>query len=90
MSSREGLVLVAPDPALEAGIVREFGLERIEPGSAAGRFVATKISATPAAIWGLAGRPANLRLGNGAGFEYLFLVKTTAGRTYLVAAYAYG
>jgi hypothetical protein len=90
ISSREGLVLIAPDPVLEAGIIREFGLERVEPDGSSGRYVATKLSAAPVAIWGLAGRPASLRLGNGAGFEYLFLVKTATGRTYLVAAYAYG
>lgn len=90
LSSRAGLLYFAGDPALEAAIIAQFDLRKIEAGDPAFRFITGRVSEQPRALWGIAGRPARLKLGNGLQFEYLYLLTTEDGRTYLFAEYAYG
>ena len=41
-------------------------------------------------LWGISGRPVQLRLKDGAQLEYLYLLTTQEGQTYLITEYAYG
>lgn len=89
LSSRGGFIVFARDPAVEAKIVGEFGMERIEQQDPRFGFIADRITKGSVAMWGIGSRSAVLKLEHGAQFEYLYLL-TTDGGCYLVAEYAYG
>ena len=89
LSSRAGFVFFDHDPAIEAKIVVEFQLEKIDPQDPRFSFYAGRLAEKPLSLWGIGGRPAILKLKDGAQFEYLYLL-TTEGRSYLFAEYAYG
>lgn len=90
LSSRAGHLVLPADPALEARIVAAFGLRRIEPGESLHSFVTRRVPAAPGTLWGITGRPPELRLRNGGQLESLFLLTTPGGPTYLLSEYAYG
>jgi hypothetical protein len=90
LSSRAGLVFFQADPTLERKIIAAFGLRRVEPESAEFEAAAARVAARPNALWGVAGRPAALKLPGGGQLENLYLLTTQDGRTYLLAEYAYG
>lgn len=90
LSSRAGFVFFDHDPAIQALIVARFNLQRTEPDSRDYSFVASRVPVRPKDVWGIAGRPAKLKLDDGGQFEYLYLITTSDGRTYLAAEYAYG
>jgi hypothetical protein len=90
LSSRSGHVFFAAAPGVEQEIIAALGLEPIEPGSPEFELVCARVSATPRALFGTSGRPPGLQLEDGGQFEFLYLLQTTDGRTYLLAEYAYG
>ena len=90
LSSRAGFVFFDQDPAMEAMIVARFNLQKTEPDSADYRFISARVPGKPKDVWGIAGRPAKLKLDDGGQLEYLYLITTSDGRTYLAAEYAYG
>ena len=90
LSSRAGLLFFEENPSIEQRIIAELDLESVEPGSEEFESVSTRVVAKPRALWGASGRPAKLKLADGGQFEYLYLLKTEDGRTYLLAEYAYG
>lgn len=90
LSSRAGFVFFDPDPDLEVKIIAEFHLKKIEQEDRQFDFIAARIAGKPKALWGISGRPARLKLKNGAQFEYLYLLTTEDGRTYVLAEYSYG
>jgi len=89
-SSRSGLLELQPDPAAEASIVREFGLSSLDPDDPRLEQVIARIPGSVALVWGVQGRPPQLKLSDGGQFETFYLVTTTDGRTYLLVEYAYG
>lgn len=89
-SSRAGLVFFEAAPDIERAIIAAFELEPVERDSPEFELVTGRVVATAKALWGTTGRPATLRLEDGGQFEYLYLLQTEEGRTYLVAEYAYG
>lgn len=90
LSSRAGFIFFEPDPETEAKIIAEFDLGKIEPENTLFDSVSARVPAKPEALWGTAGRPEKLKLENGAQLEYLYLLTTVDGPTYLLAEYAYG
>ena len=90
LSSRAGFIFFDHDPALETKIITEFDLKKIKPQDPRFNFYAGRVAAKPTSLWGIAGRPTRLKLKDGAQFEYLCLLTTADGRTYLLAEYAYG
>lgn len=89
LSSRAGFIYIDRNVDVETKIVRAFRLEKVDSGDRRFERYGEQIREAPLAIWGIAGRPASLRLKNGSQFEYLYIV-ATASRTYLFAEYAYG
>lgn len=90
LSSRGGFVFFEEDPSAEAKIVAEFGLKEIDRKDRMFLFVSGKIPEKPKVLWGVAGRPKSLRLKDGAQLEFLYLLTTFEGRTYIFSEYAYG
>lgn len=90
LRSRAGLVFFGSDPVIEAKIIAEFHLKKIQREDRQFAFITTRIHGKPKALWGISGRPSQLRLKNGAQFEYLYLLTTADGRTFLLAEYSYG
>jgi len=80
------------DPQTAANIIAVFGLETIQPDASPWRLALERAGgvASPKELWGVSGRPAQLKLKNGDQFEYLYLLVTTDGWMYLLAEYAYG
>jgi len=89
-SSRSGLLELQPDPAAEASIVREFSLLSLEPDDPRLEQVIARVPGNVALVWGVQGRPPQLKLSDGGQFETFYLVTTTDDRTYLLVEYAYG
>ena len=89
LSGRAGFVSFDRNPALEAKTVTKFQLGKIAPGDPRFSFYARQIAEKPLSLWGIGGRPAILKLKDGAQFEYLYLL-ITEKRCYLFAEYAYG
>jgi hypothetical protein len=73
-------------------IVATFKLERIGPENRQRQRAIDQAggAVTAKELWGVAGRPSQLKLKNGAQFEYLYLLITADGLMYLIAEYAYG
>ncbi len=90
LRSRAGFVFFNQDPDIEAKIIAEFDLRKIEPNNSAFNVIPALVTGKPKTLWGIGGRPAKLKLKGGAQFEYLYLLTTEDGRTYLLACYAYG
>lgn len=89
-SSRAGMVYFDTDPAVEQRIVAALHLEPVSPGTPAFDDISGRVPERPAMLWGASGRPPKLKLRDGGQFEYLYLLRTADGRTYLFAEYAYG
>jgi len=90
LSSRAGYIVLDQNPDFETRIIAAFGLKEIDPQDPLYGFVSRQVSAKPVAVWGITGRPENLKLANGGQFEYLCLLTAADGHTYLCAEYAYG
>jgi len=90
MSSRAGMVFFDTDPAVEQTIVAALRLMPADPSSSEFEEIAGRVTERPAMLWGVSGRPPQLELRDGGQFEYLYLLRTAEGRTYLIAEYAYG
>jgi hypothetical protein len=86
---RSGFVFFDRNPALEGKIVTKFQLEKIAPGDPRFSFYAGQTVEKPVSLWGIGGRPDNLKLKDGAQFEHFYLL-ITEKRCYLFAEYAYG
>jgi hypothetical protein len=89
--SRAGHLVLAHDAALEQRLVARFGLLPMHqlPPEVGQALAAAGI--TPGPVLGITGRPAILKLADGAQLEYLFLITTPDGsNSWLFAAYAYG
>jgi hypothetical protein len=89
LSSRAGSVSFDRDPAIEARIVSEFHLKKIAPGDPRFSVYVGQIDEKPIFLYGTGGRPATLKLKDGAQLEYLYLLMTEK-RCHLFAEYAYG
>jgi hypothetical protein len=90
LSSRAGYIFFDQNPEFEARIIAAFGLKEIDSQDPLFGLVSRQVSAKPIGLWGITGRPANLKLANGGQFEYLCLLTAADGHTYLCAEYAYG
>ena len=90
LSSRKGTLAVAADTQTRQQIVDGLQLAQIVPSDPRFSALGKDIGSAPAAVWGIAGRPAQLRLHDGSQLEYLYLLTTDDGRTYIVAEYSYG
>lgn len=92
LSRRDGYVVTPYDPQTAANIIAVFGLETIQPDASPWRLALERAGgvASPKELWGVSGRPSQLKLKNGDQFEYLYLLVTTDGWMYLLAEYAYG
>ncbi len=89
--SRAAHLVLLRDAALERRIVASFGLAPVSQPVLEVEQAIAAAAITPAAVLGITGRPAVLKLANGAQLEYLYLVTTASGnRSWLFAAYAYG
>lgn len=87
------------DPDAVARLVATLALTPVEPGSAVGAAASARDEAPadlaggarPVPTFGVAGRPATLRLPNGTAFDHLFLFLDTGASTiWLRLTYAYG
>ena len=90
VSSRAGMVFFATDSALEQRIIAALALTPVPSGSPEYDDIAGRVEERAAMLWGAAGRPPKLKLRDGGQLEYLYLLRTAAGKTYLIAEYAYG
>lgn len=92
MSSRGGYLVVDYSSALATDIIAKFKLRQVTPSEGLWALVRQKLEAPPTIkeMWGIGGRPQQLRLKDDAQFEFLYLIITTDGLMYLVAEYAYG
>ena len=92
LSSRGGYVVVDGSPSVTTNIVAKLKLQQVTPEDRQWSFVLQRVGDLPGIkeMWGIAGRPTQLRLKNGGQFEFFYVVVTLDGRIYLVAEYAYG
>ena len=92
LSSRGGYVVAPYSSAVAASIVATFKLQQIAPEDAQWSRTIEQAGGVTGVkeVWGIAGRPAQLRLKNGGQFEYFYLLVTADDLMYLVAMYAYG
>jgi hypothetical protein len=90
LSSRAGFLFFEEETSIEQKIIAEFDLRKVEPGSREFESISSRVIARPEALWGVTDRPAKLKLRGGLQLEYLYLLQTGDGRTYLLAEYAYG
>jgi hypothetical protein len=92
LSHRDGYIVAPYELQTAANIVSTFGLEAIQPGSSQWQLAIEHTGgvATPKALWGVSGRPAQFKLKDGGQFEYFYLLIATDGSMYLLAEYAYG
>jgi hypothetical protein len=91
-SQRGGFLVAKHDSEVAAKIISTFGLKKIPADDPAWSLRAPAVGAPVAAkeVWGVSGRPAQLKLKDGAQFEYFYLLVTPDGEMYLMAEYAYG
>ncbi len=92
LSQRGGFVVTRYDAQVVAAIVSAFSLEPIQADDPHWVTTAQTIGATVAAreIWGVSGRPVQLKLQDDGQFEYVYLLVAQDGDVYLFAEYAYG
>jgi hypothetical protein len=92
LARRDGYIVTPYDPQTAANIIAVFGLQRIQPDVSQWRLALERAGgvASPKELWGVAGRPSQLKLKDGGQFEYLYLLVTTDGWMYLLVEYAYG
>ena len=90
LSSRAGHIYFEEDPRIEQEIIAKFNLRKVQQGSPEFESISTQVAEKPKALWGVSGTPAELKLKDGGQLDYLYLLKTMEGRTYLFAQYAYG
>ena len=88
LGSRRGYVSFRADAAVEAAIIERFGLKPVEASTVPE--IAGLLPMATRALWGIAGRPAVLKLADGRQFGFLYLQKTPDGLKFLVAEYASG
>jgi hypothetical protein len=84
------VLTLSPDPLAETRLVAALGLVVVDSYDPIFRTISGRVAAEPKALRGISGRPAQLRLRNGAQLEYLYLLTTQDGRSYIITEYAYG
>ena len=91
-SQRGGFLVAKYDAEVAVKIISAFGLKKLPADDPAWGLRAPAVGAPVAVkeLWGVSGRPAQLKLKDGAQFEYFYLLVTPDGEMYLVAEYAYG
>ena len=91
LSSRSGYLVLGQNPELLNSIISKLNLEKLQPEERRWQFAMSRLSGSHkvSGIWGVSGRPASLKLGNGGQFEYCYLIETGDGFLYLLAEYAY-
>lgn len=90
LSSRSGVLTLRPTFQLAEKIVSALELKLIDPKDSRFRAVSGRAPGQPKALWGVSGRPQQLKLNDGAQLEYLYLLTTQEGEAYIIAEYAYG
>ncbi|NTU71446.1 MAG: hypothetical protein HGB10_06470 [Coriobacteriia bacterium] len=90
ISSRAGYVVLADDARTARQIVDALGLAPLDPARLPQPSIVSAAPGPISRMWGIAGRPASLRLSDGGQFEYLYVAVTEAGQVLVFAEYAYG
>lgn len=92
ISRRDGFIVAPYDAEAAASIISALGLEQIQPDTARWRLAVQSSggAASPKELWGVWGRPSQLRLRDGGQFEHFYLLVTGDGWMVLLAEYAYG
>jgi len=91
-SSRGGYLVMRYSAETATNIIARLRLEAVpldDPAWLAARRTLDRADGIQE-VWGVHGRPAQLRLKNGGQLEHLYLVRTADGLMLLVAEYAYG
>jgi hypothetical protein len=89
---RDGSLAAPWNQDLHERLIASFGLRRYEEDDPARASVLGRLpdGASAAEIWGVTGRPPQLRAAGDVQLESLFVVKTSDGRMILLTEYAYG
>jgi hypothetical protein len=92
LSSRGGYVVTRYAPETASELIATFTLQEVSPDDRQWHRVIEQAGGVTAVkeLWGVTGRPRQFELGNGAQFEYFYLLITQDGFMYLLAEYAYG
>jgi hypothetical protein len=92
LSKRHGFIVVPYDERLQDDIVFNLHLKRTNMGDPLWQTASRQVAGLSMGqeLWGITGRPRELKLANGGQFEYLYLLRTPAGEMFLIAEYSYG